>query len=928
MKQSIATSSSGDQTSFDISSKFIDLRLRWAVFFFALLILILLLGLQPFVVKAAEKGPKGTIRVGVFPFTPFNYLDEKGVAQGLNPDLLREIVRNEDWEIEFVGGSWAEGLDRLQRQEIDLMLSVAYSPERGEIMDYTYESVAELWGQVFVRPEGKSKNISDLAGQRVGIMRKDISGSNFIKTIEQFDVLCEIVEFPSHGEVFAAVQKGVVDAGVAPQHFGLRHTDEYGLVASTIMFSPFSIYFASKIGTQHELLSHIDAHLSRWKRDKKSFYYQRLNQWMAASPEVPWGVRPELLYAFLITGILTLFFACLTYIFRKMVAQKSRELMTIENSYREIFNSTSEAIIIHEADSGIILDVNDTALTMYGFGSKEAMLASYIGGLSSQSPPHTEHEAGQLLIKCIEEGPQTFEWLAKKQSGETFWVEVSLRKIKMDPTGKVLAVVRDITKRKLAAEALLESEERFRTLTALAPVGIYLTNSEGFCQYVNPRWCAMAGLSLEEALGKGWLRGLHPEDRDKVLANWVKMTGSEGHWGYEYRFLTPEGKITWVYGLATPQFDTKGKITCYIGINTDITERKQAESVLRESEERYHSLFDSSPDGLMLTAPDGRILSANESMCRLLGRTESEIIQIGRSGIMDTSDPRLALVLEERARTGRIINVELTCVRKDGEKIPVELSSTVFQDKDGNTRTSMIIHDITKRKQAEVALQASLADKEILLREVHHRVKNNMAAIIGLFDLQQQAMDDQHSQAILVELSSRVRAMSLVHEKLYRSESLSQIDFQEYIQSLLSHLRTSYGSPDVRCKVDAHGIFLPLDLAVPCGMIINELITNALKYAFPEERSKATDEAAHLWIVMRHDHDRFSLSVADNGVGFPQGFDLNTAKTLGLSLVRMLGQHQLGGRYQVDQTRGIRFTLTFSMHNGVKTYEQRNHPHR
>jgi two-component sensor histidine kinase len=206
-----------------------------------------------------------------------------------------------------------------------------------------------------------------------------------------------------------------------------------------------------------------------------------------------------------------------------------------------------------------------------------------------------------------------------------------------------------------------------------------------------------------------------------------------------------------------------------------------------------------------------------------------------------------------------------------------------------------------------------LAEKDILLREVHHRVKNNMAAIIGLFDLQRQTMDDPHSQTILVELSSRVRAMSLVHEKLYRSESLSQIDFQDYIQSLLSHLRTSFGSPDVRCEVDAHGVALPLDLAVPCGMIINELITNALKYAFPKEWPAATEEAACLWVTLLHDQDCFTLSVADNGVGFPPGFDWQTTTTLGLSLVRMLGQHQLGGRYQVDQTRGTRFTLTFSI---------------
>jgi len=210
------------------------------------IVLILALTLTTWSVQAVGRGPQGTIRVGVFPFEPFNFIDTNNVAQGLNPDLLRKIVSDENWQIEFIPGSWAEGLERLQRQEIDLMLSVAFSPERAEIMDYSYESVAELWGQVFVRPEGKSDNINDLVGQKIAVMHKDISGSNFIKTAEKLGVDFEIKEFATHAEVFAAVHNKEVYAGVAPQHFGLRHTGEYNLVGTTILFSPFSIYLPPK----------------------------------------------------------------------------------------------------------------------------------------------------------------------------------------------------------------------------------------------------------------------------------------------------------------------------------------------------------------------------------------------------------------------------------------------------------------------------------------------------------------------------------------------------------------------------------------------------------------------------------------------------------------------------------------------------------
>jgi PAS domain S-box-containing protein len=358
-------------------------------------------------------------------------------------------------------------------------------------------------------------------------------------------------------------------------------------------------------------------------------------------------------------------------------------------------------------------------------------------------------------------------------------------------------LVWDIVLRKRAEESLKESEERFRTLASLAPVGIYLTSPEGLCQYANRCWCEMAGLTQAEALGTGWIFGLHPDDRDMVYGNWQQMVESASHWGLEYRFRTPGGKTTWVYGLAAPQRDGTGKIIRYVFVTTDITEKKRDEE----------------------------------------------------------------------------------------------------------------------------AIKNSLAEKEVLLREVHHRVKNNMAAIIGLFNLQRQAMDNPQAQTIMAELSSRVKAMSLVHEKLYRSESLARIDFQDYLQSLISHLRTSFGSPSIRCEIKAFGVEMPLDLAVPCGMIINELVSNALKYAFPQERSKTLKKDEVILVAMTRDNDIVSLSVADNGVGLPQGFDLNTVKSLGLVLVRMLGQHQLGGSYEVDQTDGTRFHLTFSMRSGRKGHE-------
>jgi two-component sensor histidine kinase len=199
----------------------------------------------------------------------------------------------------------------------------------------------------------------------------------------------------------------------------------------------------------------------------------------------------------------------------------------------------------------------------------------------------------------------------------------------------------------------------------------------------------------------------------------------------------------------------------------------------------------------------------------------------------------------------------------------------------------------------------------VLLREVHHRVKNNLAAIIGLMDMQRRIIDPLCRKTI-DELSGRIRSMSLVHEKLYQAESLAHIDFQDYIQTLVSHLRSSLDASRITFEVVAHKVEVPLDLAIPCGLIINELITNALKYAFPEGKPSPGNDLCLIRVTMSHDNGIYTLSVADNGIGLPPGLDWTQTRTLGMILIRMLGQHQLGGTYELDQRGGTQLTLTFT----------------
>ncbi|MEI7729463.1 MAG: PAS domain S-box protein [Verrucomicrobiota bacterium] len=175
--------------------------------------------------------------------------------------------------------------------------------------------------------------------------------------------------------------------------------------------------------------------------------------------------------------------------------------------------------------------------------------------------------------------PQQCDLRLLKEDGTEFWVHLKgVAASEPDGTRVCRLILSDITERKRMEETLRESEQRFRTLTELAPIGIYRSTPDGHCTYVNDCWCEISGLSLTEALGLGWAKALHPEDRDVVFARWQEMVDSASHWGMEYRFQTPAGKVTWVYGQAAPQRDAQGKIIGYVGVNYNITERKQAEA--------------------------------------------------------------------------------------------------------------------------------------------------------------------------------------------------------------------------------------------------------------------------------------------------------------------------------------------------------------
>jgi PAS domain S-box-containing protein len=335
---------------------------------------------------------------------------------------------------------------------------------------------------------------------------------------------------------------------------------------------------------------------------------------------------------------------------------------------------------------------------------------------------------------------------------------------------------------------------------------------------------------------------------------------------------------------------------------------KRAEEALRESEESYRSLVETSPDAIFLHE-EGKFVYLNPAAVRLYGAGTAEELY-GKSAFdIAHPDDRDAI----RNRTASILATgapaplkEMRIVRRNGSIVDVEATAGVSYYR-GKKVIQVIQRDITERKQAEEKIKASLREKEVLLQEIHHRVKNNLQIISSLLYLQSTRTEHPEAISALRESRDRVKSMALIHERLYESPNLASIDVGGYVRSLVSDLRRSYITEDssVRLTVNVGDIPLGITEAIPCGLIINELVSNAMKHAFPKGRDGEITIR-----LQRAGANQIALTVSDNGIGFPEQVDFRKSPSLGLTLVNSL-VGQLEGSIELDRSKGTAFTIRF-----------------
>ncbi len=595
------------------------------------------------------------------------------------------------------------------------------------------------------------------------------------------------------------------------------------------------------------------------------------------------------------------------------VTQQKRtndSLRESENRFAAFFRSNPGPIAITRLDDHRILDVNEAWQNVTGYSRDEA-----IGRTPTELALWPEPAARQRIVDAVRAGASVhnLEINIQRKDGETRRILMSADRIVVGGSACMITMALDISQRKRAEDSLREMNEIFRQFLRYNPLYVFIKDENIRSVFLSDNYERMLGRPLTEIIGKtmdelfpsALSRQMIEDDKGILRDGAVREFQEELH-----------GRI---YSTIKFPIIIDGKAKYLAGYTMDITERTRAEDLLRERDQLLQNLSAQIPGMIytFLRRPDG---SYALPYCSNIIR---EIFGIAPQDVCEDATPIFAAIYPEDL-PGTVSSIEKSArdmslwqhefrVQAPGQPPSwIWARSQPFHLADGSILWYGFIADITERKQAEERLAASLKEKEILLKEIHHRVKNNLQVISGLLTLQAGQTDDPRLARLVQESQSRIWTMALIHQTLYQSGDLAAIEMAEYVRTLAGNLISSQARVAMppSCRCDVEPLRLPIDQAIPLALIINELLTNALKHAFPDGRPG--EIRIRLRSLLPPDAGQCELIVADDGVGLPTGFDPGEQKHLGLLLIAMLAR-QIRGTLACEQDNGARFRIRFPL---------------
>jgi len=591
--------------------------------------------------------------------------------------------------------------------------------------------------------------------------------------------------------------------------------------------------------------------------------------------------------------------------------ESEEALQERQEELNAIFESTRDGIVYFDK-TGKITRVNKYILDVGGY-SKEELVGKRFQVLKMFSPKSIIKMIS--IFNTIKKGhdvpPCEIELRVKTGEKKIVKIRNSLLRDK-DGVKGIIMTMTDITERKRAEDELKSSEEQLKIMFEYAPDAYYLSDMRGTFLDGNIKAEKIIGYKREELIGKSFLKLklLPPKMIPKAAKLLARNIRGETTGPDEFILNHKDGMQVPVE-ISTYPVKIKGKMVV-LGIARDITERKKAEEALLKESNFNVTLVQASPAFFVAIGADGKTIMMNESMLNTIGYSADEVKgqDYLSTFVPDREHEMLSKVFMKLTISNEETLNENHVLTKAGKELLVEWHGRpVFNEKGGFEYFFGVGIDITERKKAEEKIKASLKEKEVMLQEIHHRVKNNMQIVSSLLRLQSTKAEDKKTKEIFRECQNRIRTMALIHEKLYQSKDFSKINFAQYIDRLAVHVFHSYGvdSNIIALKTDLEEVFLDINRAIPCALIANDLLSNSVKHAFPEGKK------GEICIKLYSDKKgMITLVVSDDGISFPEDIDFRKAQSLGLQMVNDLTR-QIDGTIELDRNGGTSFKVEFSV---------------
>lgn len=575
--------------------------------------------------------------------------------------------------------------------------------------------------------------------------------------------------------------------------------------------------------------------------------------------------------------------------------------------YRRIFTNSYDCIAILNPE-GEYVEQNSAHQKLFGLTDFDIMgeTPSVIIG---------KKRFKGILDSLKEKGTYTGEVTAADKNGDEFTTTLSafaLRKNGLKPTNYVY-ILRNITKGEHADIELKKSENKYRQLVENSLQAIVIIQDFKIV-YTNKSFSSIFGYTIDELLSftpKETMNIVHPDDQELVWGNLKKrLVGLDIPPHYQFKGVSKDGR-TKILDLFASKTEFEGKPAIQ-GFLIDITDQVEAQENIKKRTKFIETILNNLPLGIAVNEINsGKSTFVNKEFQEISGWTKEKIQNVRKFFEKTLNNPEQGKDISNKIKSDikdkkpeNLFWDSIELESKTGDKRYLSTKTIPLYDQD---LIILTVQDITERITADKQIQSSLKEKEILLREIHHRVKNNLQTISSLLDLQAESIKDPAALGAFRSSQSRIRSMALIHERLYKSKDLSRIKAQEYLINLIDYLEATYDSQagNIKLKTNVQNIMLNIDTAIPCGLIVNELVSNSMKYAFPGKQAGTIEVS-----LLVSSNNIISLCVKDDGIGIPADITIENSASLGLQLVHLLAK-QIYGTLKTERKNGTRVEIMF-----------------